>query len=170
MNPWLKKAMSLVTAAALAAPMLYVSTSVTTANAAPIKIGVALTYNNTPFWSAYISYEQQFAKQLGVQLIGPLVCCDTYGSNAPLQNQQVKDLVNEGAQAVVLNPEDASAMGPASNMPPPTTSKWSRSTRSSAPAVTTSSCGRPTSSTVTTPALTSRPRFKSGTSSKTRVT
>jgi ABC-type sugar transport system substrate-binding protein len=112
MNPWLKKAMSLVTAAALAAPMLYVSTSVTTANAAPIKIGVALTYNNTPFWSAYISYEQQFAKQMGVQLIGPLVCCDTYGSNAPLQNQQVKDLVNEGAQAVVLNPEDASAMGP----------------------------------------------------------
>ena len=107
-----KKAMSLVTAAAFAVPLLSVSTSITTANAAPIKIGVALTYNNTPFWSAYISYEQQFAKQMGVQLIGPLVCCDTYGSDAPLQNQQVKDLVNEGAQAVILNPEDASAMGP----------------------------------------------------------
>ncbi|HMK97813.1 MAG TPA: sugar ABC transporter substrate-binding protein [Acidimicrobiales bacterium] len=112
MNHWLKKAMSLVATAALAAPLLSVSTSVATASAAPIKIGVALTYNNTPFWSAYISYEQQFASQFGVQLIGPLVCCDTYGSDAPLQNQQVKDLVNEGANAIVLNPEDASAMGP----------------------------------------------------------
>jgi ribose transport system substrate-binding protein len=59
-----------------------------------------------------VAYEQQFAKQMGVQLIGPLVCCDTYGSNAPLQNQQVKDLVNEGAHAIILNPEDASAEGP----------------------------------------------------------
>ena len=111
MKPWLKKAMSLVTATVVAA-VLSVSASVTAASAAPIKVGIALTYNNTPFWSAYISYEQQFAKQMGVQLIGPLVCCDTYGSDAPLQNQQVKDLVNEGAQAIVLNPEDASAMGP----------------------------------------------------------
>ena len=111
MKPWLKKAMSLVTATVVAA-VLSVSAGVTAASAAPIKVGIALTYNNTPFWSAYISYEQQFAKQMGVQLIGPLVCCDTYGSDAPLQNQQVKDLVNEGAQAIVLNPEDASAMGP----------------------------------------------------------
>ena len=63
MKPWLKKAMSLLVAVGLAAPLLSVSTSLTTASAAPIKIGVALTYNNTPFWSAYISYEQQFAKQ-----------------------------------------------------------------------------------------------------------
>jgi len=112
MKPGLKKAMSLLVAVGLAAPLLSVSTSVTTASAAPIKIGIALTYNNTPFWSAYISYEQQFAKQYGVKLIGPLICCDTYGSDAPLQNQQVKDLVNEGAQAIILNPEDASAMGP----------------------------------------------------------
>ena len=111
MKPWLKKARSLVTGTVVAS-VLSVSASVTAASAVPIKVGIALTYNNTPFWSAYISYEQQFAKQMGVQLIGPLVCCDTYGSDAPLQNQQVKDLVNEGAQAIVLNPEDASAMGP----------------------------------------------------------
>jgi simple sugar transport system substrate-binding protein/ribose transport system substrate-binding protein len=73
---------------------------------------VALSYNNTAFWSAYVAYEQQFAKQYRVQLIGPLVCCDTYGSNATLQNQQIKDLVNEGAQAIIVNPEDASAEGP----------------------------------------------------------
>lgn len=80
--------------------------------ATPIKVGVALSYNNTAFWSAYIAYEQQYAAQMGVQLIGPDVCCDTYGSNAPLQNQQVEDLVKEGAQAIILNPEDASAEGP----------------------------------------------------------
>jgi len=114
MKPWLKRAMSVVVAGALAAPLLSVSSTqvASAATSGPIKIGVALTYNNTPFWSAYISYEQQFAKQYGVQLIGPLVCCDTFGANAPLQNQQVKDLVNEGAKAIILNPEDASAMGP----------------------------------------------------------
>lgn len=112
MKHWLKQALSLVVAVGLVAPLLSVGTTEVASAAPPIKIGVALTYNNTPFWSAYISYEQQFAKQYGVQLIGPLICCDTYGSDAPLQNQQVKDLVNEGAQAIILNPEDASAMGP----------------------------------------------------------
>jgi ribose transport system substrate-binding protein len=111
MKPWLKRAISLVAAAGLVTPALTIS-SLTTAGAAPIKIGVALSYNNTAFWSAYVAYEQQFAKQMGVQLIGPLVCCDTYGSNATLQNQQVEDLVKEGAQAIILNPEDASAEGP----------------------------------------------------------
>ena len=118
MKPWLNKAMGMVAAAALAAPVLAV-TGMTSAVAAPkhpnagtIKIGVALSYNNTAFWSAYVSYEKQFAKRMGAQLIGPLVCCDTYGSNATLQNQQIKDLVNEGAKAIIVNPEDASAEGP----------------------------------------------------------
>ncbi len=107
------KAMSLVAATGLAALLLTGGSAAGTASAAtPVKIGVALSYNNTAFWSAYVAYEQQDAKQLGAQLIGPLVCCDTYGSNATLQNQQVKDLVNEGAQAIILNPEDASAEGP----------------------------------------------------------
>jgi ABC-type sugar transport system substrate-binding protein len=112
MKRWPKKALSLVVAAGLAAPLLSASTSATAANAAPIKIGVALTYNDTAFWTAYISYEQQFAKQFGVKLIGPLVCCADFKTHTALQNQQVEDLVNEGAQAIILNPEDASAEGP----------------------------------------------------------
>ncbi|MGD0743142.1 MAG: sugar ABC transporter substrate-binding protein [Acidimicrobiales bacterium] len=113
MKTWLKKAVVLVAAAGIVVPLLAVgSASGTTPAAKPIKVGVALSYNNTAFWSAYVSYEAQFAKSMGVKLIGPLVCCDTYGSNATLQNQQVKDLVNEGAQAIILNPEDASAEGP----------------------------------------------------------
>jgi len=76
-----------------------------------IKIGVALTYNNTAFWTAYISYEKQYAAQYGAQLLGPLLA----GTNASLQNTQVEDLVNEGAKAVIVNPETATSLVPAIN-------------------------------------------------------
>jgi len=116
MKPWLKKVMGMMAATGLVAlSVSSVGAAGAASAAAPsqtIKVGVALSYNNTAFWSAYVAYEQQFAKQFNVQLIGPLVCCDTYGSDATLQNQQIKDLVNEGAQAVIVNPEDASAEGP----------------------------------------------------------
>jgi len=77
--------------------------------AAPVPIGVALTYNNTAFWSAYINYETQYAKQMHIKLIGPLLA----GTNAALQNQQVEELVNKGAKAVIVNPETAVSLGPA---------------------------------------------------------
>ncbi|HLJ03873.1 MAG TPA: sugar ABC transporter substrate-binding protein [Solirubrobacteraceae bacterium] len=73
------------------------------------KLGVSLTFNNTDFWSAYISYEQQFAKQYGAQLIGPLV-----NNNNP--GQQITDihtLINEGATALIVNPADSAAIAPA---------------------------------------------------------
>jgi ABC-type sugar transport system substrate-binding protein len=72
-------------------------------------IGVDLTYNNTAFWAAYINYETQYAKQLNVKLLGPLLA----SANASLQNQQIEELVNEGAQAVIVNPETATSLGPA---------------------------------------------------------
>jgi ribose transport system substrate-binding protein len=109
MKPWLKKAMSLVAATALAG----VSSSIVSAGAAnaaaPIKVGVALTYNNTAFWAAYIQYEQAYAKKMGIQLLGPLLA----GTNASLQNQQMENLIAEGAQAIIVNPETAVSMGPA---------------------------------------------------------
>jgi ABC-type sugar transport system substrate-binding protein len=74
-----------------------------------ITIGVDLTYNNTAFWAAYINYEQQFAQQMHVKLLGPLLAA----ANASLQNQQIEQLVNEGAQAIVVNPETATSLGPA---------------------------------------------------------
>ncbi len=114
MNVWSKRALSVLATVGMTMTtvMSIGSTSASAASSGMIKVGVALSYNNTAFWSAYVSYEQQYAKQMGVQLIGPLVCCDTYGSNSTLQNQQVEDLVKEGAQAIILNPEDASAEGP----------------------------------------------------------
>src|SRR5271170_7886745 len=74
-----------------------------------IKIGVDLTYNNTDFWSAYITYEKQFAKSMNIKLIGPLLSA----ASASLQNQQIEELVNEGAKAVIVNPETATSLGPA---------------------------------------------------------
>src|ERR1700680_846493 len=75
----------------------------------PVKIGVDLTYNNTAFWSAYINYETQYAKQLNIKLIGPLLSA----ASASLQNQQIVELVNQGAKAIIVNPETATSLGPA---------------------------------------------------------
>src|SRR5215831_6145300 len=74
-----------------------------------ITIGIDLTYNNTAFWAAYINYEQQYAQQLHIKLLGPLLAA----ANASLQNQQIEQLVNEGAKAIVVNPETATSLGPA---------------------------------------------------------
>jgi ABC-type sugar transport system substrate-binding protein len=72
-------------------------------------IGVDLTYNNTAFWAAYINYETQYAKQLHITLVGPLLAA----ANASLQNTQIENLVNEGAKAIIVNPETATSLGPA---------------------------------------------------------
>jgi ABC-type sugar transport system substrate-binding protein len=85
------------------------TSSGSTTSSAPIPIGIDLTYNNTAFWAAYINYEAQYAKQLNIKLIGPLLAA----ANASLQNQQIEELVNEGAKAVVVNPETATSLGPA---------------------------------------------------------
>jgi ABC-type sugar transport system substrate-binding protein len=74
-----------------------------------VTVGVDLTYNNTAFWAAYINYQSQYAQQMHVKLLGPLLAA----ANASLQNQQIEQLVNEGAQAVIVNPETATSLGPA---------------------------------------------------------
>jgi ribose transport system substrate-binding protein len=72
-------------------------------------IGVDLTYNSTAFWAAYINYETQYAQQLHIKLLGPLLAA----ANASLQNTQIENLVNEGAKAIIVNPETATSLGPA---------------------------------------------------------
>jgi ribose transport system substrate-binding protein len=72
-------------------------------------IGVDLTYNNTAFWAAYINYETQYAQSMHIKLLGPLLSA----ASASLQNQQIEQLVNEGAKAIVVNPETATSLGPA---------------------------------------------------------
>jgi len=85
------------------------TTGSTSSKSGPLTIGVDLTYNDTAFWAAYINYETQYAAQLHITLKGPLLAA----ANASLQNQQIEDLVNEGAKAVIVNPETATSLGPA---------------------------------------------------------
>ncbi|HYZ53716.1 MAG TPA: sugar ABC transporter substrate-binding protein [Streptosporangiaceae bacterium] len=85
------------------------SSSPTSHSGSQVTIGVDLTYNNTAFWAAYINYETQYAKQMNIKLLGP----DLASANASLQNQQIQELVNEGAQAIIVNPETATSLGPA---------------------------------------------------------
>jgi ABC-type sugar transport system substrate-binding protein len=85
------------------------TSTATQAASGQITIGVDLTYNNTAFWAAYINYEQQYAAQMHIKLLGPLLSA----ASASLQNQQIETLVNEGAQAIVVNPETATSLGPA---------------------------------------------------------
>ena len=80
-----------------------------TAKHGQVTVGVDLTYNNTAFWASYISYERQYAQSMHVKLLGPLLA----QANAALQNQQIENLVNEGAQAIIVNPETATSLGPA---------------------------------------------------------
>jgi len=85
------------------------ASSAASAASGQVTVGVDLTYNNTAFWAAYINYEQQDAQQLHIKLLGPLLAA----ANASLQNQQIEQLVNEGAKAIVVNPETATSLGPA---------------------------------------------------------
>jgi len=98
-----------VTAAGCSSKAPGSSGSTSATGSGPIKIGVSLTYNNTAFWAAYIQYEQQYASQDNVQLLGP----ELAQANASLQNQQIETLVNEGAKAIIVNPETATSLGPA---------------------------------------------------------
>jgi ribose transport system substrate-binding protein len=81
----------------------------TLAPGASFKLGVSLTFNNTDFWTNYISYEQKFAKQYNATLIGPLVA----NNDAGKQLNDVKTLIQQGAQALIVNPVDSAAIAPA---------------------------------------------------------
>ena len=76
---------------------------------ANFKLGVSLTFNNTDFWTNYISYEQKFAAQYNATLIGPLVA----NNDAAQQNTDIHTLIQEGAQALIVNPVDSAAIAPA---------------------------------------------------------
>jgi len=76
---------------------------------ANFKLGVSLTFNNTDFWTNYITYEKQFAAQYNATLIGPLVA----NNNAAQQITDIHTLIQEGAQALIVNPVDSAAIAPA---------------------------------------------------------
>ncbi len=78
------------------------------------KIGVVLTYNLPGFWGNYLKYESQYESQLGVQLIGPKVAnVEANGNEAAQQIIDVRSLIAQGVQALIINPADSAAIGPA---------------------------------------------------------
>ncbi len=81
----------------------------TLAPGANFKLGVSLTFNNTDFWTNYISYEKTFAAKYNASLIGPLVA----NNDAAQQNTDIHTLIQEGAQALIVNPVDSAAIAPA---------------------------------------------------------
>src|SRR5215471_3120165 len=81
----------------------------TLAPGANFKLGVSLTFNNTDFWTNYIKYETQFAAQYNATLIGPLVA----NNDAAKQIADIHTLIQEGAQALIVNPVDSAAIAPA---------------------------------------------------------
>jgi ribose transport system substrate-binding protein len=105
----------IVIAALLAAcggPSGTTSTSGSSSKLAPgssFKLGVSLTFNNTDFWTNYISYETKFAQQYNATLIGPLVA----NNDAAKQITDIHTLIQQGAQALIVNPVDSAAIAPA---------------------------------------------------------
>ena len=76
---------------------------------ASFKLGVSLTFNNTDFWTNYITYETKFASQYNATLIGPLVAA----GDPAKQITDIHTLIQEGAQALIVNPVDSAAIAPA---------------------------------------------------------
>ncbi len=103
-------AFAVVVASALTA----CGTTSTPAAGGPPKIGVVLTYNLPGFWGNYLKYEAQYETQLGVQLVGPKVAnVEANGNEAAQQIIDVKSLIAQGVQALIINPADSAAIGPA---------------------------------------------------------
>ncbi len=73
------------------------------------KLGVSLSFNNTDFWTNYITYQTKFATQYNATLIGPLVAAGDAGK----QITDINTLIQEGAQALLINPVDSAAIAPA---------------------------------------------------------
>ena len=77
------------------------------------KIGVVLTYNLPGFWGNYLKYEAQYEKELGVQLVGPKVAnVEANGNEVAQQIIDIKSLISQGVQALIVNPADSAAIGP----------------------------------------------------------
>ena len=77
-------------------------------------IGVVLTYNLPGFWGNYLKYEGQYETQLGVKLVGPKVAnVEANGNEAAQQILDVKSLIAQGVKALIVNPADSAAIGPA---------------------------------------------------------
>jgi ABC-type sugar transport system substrate-binding protein len=64
-----------------------------------IKIGVSLAGYSTDFWSSYVAFEKAAATKYGVSLVGPI----SSDGDAGKQATQIRTLIDEGVNALIIN-------------------------------------------------------------------
>jgi substrate-binding family protein len=75
---------------------------------ASIKIGVSLAGYSTDFWSSYVAFEKAAGTKYGVSLVGPI----SSNGDAGKQATQIRTLIDEGVNALIVNPVDSAAIAP----------------------------------------------------------
>src|SRR5204862_3123691 len=75
---------------------------------ASIKVGVSLAGYSTDFWSSYVAFEKAAGKKYGVSLVGPI----SANGDAGKQATQIRTLIDEGVNALIINPVDSAAIAP----------------------------------------------------------
>jgi ribose transport system substrate-binding protein len=75
---------------------------------ASYKIGVSLAGYSTDFWSSYVAFEKAAATKNGVSLIGPI----SSDGDAAKQATQIRTLISQGVNALIINPVDSAAIAP----------------------------------------------------------
>jgi len=73
-----------------------------------ITIGVSLAGYSTDFWSSYVAFEKQAGTKYGVKLVGPI----SSDGDAAKQATQIKTLIDQGVNALIVNPVDSAAIAP----------------------------------------------------------
>jgi simple sugar transport system substrate-binding protein/ribose transport system substrate-binding protein len=76
--------------------------------AGTIKIGISLAGYSTDFWSSYVAFEKAAGKQYGVTLVGPI----SSNGDAGKQATQIRTLISQGVNALIINPVDSAAIAP----------------------------------------------------------
>ncbi len=75
---------------------------------ASYKIGVSLAGYSTDFWSSYVAFEKQAGAKYGVTLVGPI----SSDGDAAKQATQIRTLISQGVNALIINPVDSAAIAP----------------------------------------------------------
>ena len=75
---------------------------------AGIKVGVSLAGYSTDFWSSYVAFEKAAAAKYGVTLVGPI----SANGDAGKQATQIKTLIDQGVNSLIINPVDSAAIAP----------------------------------------------------------
>jgi len=86
----------------------FASSSSHSRTAKTFKIGVSLAGYSTDFWSSYVAFEKQAGTKYGVSLVGPI----SSNGDAGKQATQIRTLIDEGVNALIINPVDSAAIAP----------------------------------------------------------